>query len=55
MASLVLLLDHRLSGEIQALPGTKDSELRCTMHNLILGDRKEGNKLIYIQTLPEST
>lgn len=55
MASLFLLLDHKLSGGIQALTGKKDSKLRCTVHTLILGDRKEGNKFIYIHTLPENT
>lgn len=34
MISLILLLDHKLSGDIQALPGKNVSGLRCTMQIL---------------------
>ena len=34
MTSLTLLLDHKLSGDIQALPGKNVSGLRCTMQML---------------------
>lgn len=40
MTSLALFLDHKLSEDIQVLPGKNVSGLRCTIHNMILGTQE---------------